>query len=148
MNLETADVIIYSNQTRQSISKEILKVTELILIVAKPGRLRDALCALLKATFWLELISQADDGPAALKIVAEHHPGLVLFDSHLSDEEIRAVLHQIKTEQPQTCCIVLANTVKQQLIAKKAGADEVLPQGFPITNLLGAINKLMSWQEI
>jgi DNA-binding response OmpR family regulator len=93
------------------------------------------------------MIGQADDGPAALKLVAEHNPSLVLLDSHLPDDEIRAVVEQIKTEHSQTCCIVLADTIEQQHIARNAGADEVLPKGFPITSLLGTIHKLISWQE-
>ena len=120
----------------------------LILVVAQPGRLRDALCALLKATFWPEIISPVDDGPAALKIVVEHDPTLVLLDSHWPDEEVRAMVGQIKTERPQTRCLVLANTVEQQQVAKSAGADEVFPKGFPIKSLLEVINKLMSWQEL
>lgn len=123
-------------------------MVELILVVAKPGRLREALCALLKATFWPELISQVDDGPAALKLGVKHDPNLVLFDSHWPDDEIRAMVGQIKTEWPQTRCLVLANTAEQLQVAKNAGADEALPKGFPITNLLEVVNKLMAWQDV
>lgn len=112
--------------------------------MAKPGRLRDALYALLKATSQQELIGQADDGPAALKMVVEHDPTLVLLDPHWPDDEVKATLGQIKAQQPQTRCLVLANTVEQQHVAKSAGADAVVLKGFPTTNLLGAINKLMS----
>src|SRR5688572_29044335 len=126
----------------------MIKVVELILVVAKPDRLREALCALLKATFWPEVINPVDDGPAALKIVVEHDPTLVLLDSHWSDDEVRAMVGQIKTEWPQTRCLVLTNTVEQQQVAKSAGADEVLPKGFPTMGLLGVINKLISWQEL
>jgi DNA-binding NarL/FixJ family response regulator len=126
----------------------MIKVVKLILVVAKPGRLREALCALLKATFWPEMISQVDDGPAALEIVVEHRPTLVLLDSHWPDDEVKAIVGQIKTERPQTRCLVLADTVEQQQVAKSAGADEALPKGFSTTSLLGIINKLMAWQDV
>jgi DNA-binding NarL/FixJ family response regulator len=126
----------------------LIKVVELILVVAKPGRLREALCALLKATFWPELISPVDDGPAALKSVVEHNPTLVLLDSHWPDDEVRVMVGQIKTERPETRCLVLADTVEQLQVAKSAGADEALPKGFPTMSLLSVVNKLMSWEEL
>lgn len=116
----------------------------MILIVAKPGRLRDALYALLKAASLRDIVGQVDDGPVALKVVAEYDPSLVLLDSLLSDDEVKTMVGQIKACQPQTRCLVLANTVEQQQIAKRAGADEVVLKGFPTTNLLGVIDKLMS----
>jgi DNA-binding NarL/FixJ family response regulator len=123
-------------------------VAELILIVAKPGRLREALCTLLKATSQLELIDQVDDGPAALKRVIQSDPELVLLDSYWPDNEVRAMVRQIKAERPQTRCLVLANTVEQQQVAKSAGADEVLLKGSSTTNLLEAIDKLVSRQQM
>lgn len=115
-----------------------------ILIVAKPGRLRDALYALLKAASLRDIVGQVDDGPVALKVVAEYDPSLVLLDSLLSDDEVKTMVGQIKACQPQTRCLVLANTVEQQQVAKRAGADEVVLKGFPTINLLGVIDKLMS----
>lgn len=116
----------------------------MILIVAKPGRLRDALYALLKAASLRDIVGQVDDGPVALKVVAEYDPSLVLLDSLLSDDEVKTMVGQIKACQPQTRCLVLANTVEQQQVAKRAGADEVVLKGFPTINLLGVIDKLMS----
>jgi two-component system, NarL family, nitrate/nitrite response regulator NarL len=123
-------------------------MSELILIVARPGRLRDALCALLTTIPQLEIAGQVEDSSAALKIVAEWQPTLVLIDSNLPDNEVRAMLGQIKTEWPQTHCIVLADSVQQQQDAKSAGADEGLLKGFPTANLFVAIEKLRSRQEV
>lgn len=125
----------------------MIKGVELILVVAKPGRLREALCALLKSSFWPEPISQVDDGPTALKILVEHTPTLILLDSHWSDDEVKAVVGQIKTDRPQTRCLVLANTTEQLQVARNAGADVVLPQGFSTTNLLSIINRLLALQD-
>lgn len=135
--------MICSAQAKKSVY-DMIKVIELILIVAKPGRLREALCTLLKATSRLELIDQVDDGPTVLKEVIQSNPGLVLLDSHRPDNEVRAMVGQIKAERPQTRRLVLANTVEQQQVARSAGADEVLLKGSSTTNLLETIDKLMS----
>jgi DNA-binding NarL/FixJ family response regulator len=117
---------------------------ELTLIVARPGRLRDALSALLTTIPRLKIVGQADDGPSALKMVAERHPTLVLLDSTLPDDEVKVMLGQIKAERPQTRCIVLVGNSRQQQVAKHAGADEVLLKGYLTANLLTSIEELLS----
>lgn len=116
----------------------------MILIIAKPGRLRDALCTLLKSISQQEVISQADDGLTGLKMIVEHNPTLVLLDASLPDNEVRVMVEQIKAQQPQTRCLVLANTLAQQEMAKQAGADGVVLKGFPGTNLFKLIDQLMA----
>lgn len=113
------------------------------LIVARPGRLRDALGALLTTIPGLRIVGQADDGPSALKMVAEHHPTLVLLDSTLPDDEVKTVVRQIKAHWPQLRCIVLAGNPEQQQIVRSAGADEVLLKEYPAANLLASLEKLL-----
>jgi DNA-binding NarL/FixJ family response regulator len=116
--------------------------------VAKPGRLRDALYTLLKATSQPEIITQVDEGPAVLKMILEYNPGLVVFDSYLPDKEVSAMLGRIKAIQSQIRCIVLVNTIEQQQAAKSAGADAVLLKGFSTKNLLDTVEKFMAEQRI
>lgn len=118
------------------------------LIVARPGRLRDALSALLTTIPRLEIVGQADDSSSALKMVAEHHPTLVLLDSTLLDDEVKAMVKQIKTRWPQIRCIVLAGNPEQQQIVRSAGADDVLLKAYPAANLLASLEKLLFWSEI
>jgi DNA-binding NarL/FixJ family response regulator len=118
---------------------------EATLIVARPGRLRDALSALLTTIPQLEIVGQADDGFAALKMVAERRPTLILLDSTLPDYEVKATLNQLKAYWPQIRCLVLADTPRQQQVAKSAGADGVLLKGYPAATLLTNIEKLLSF---
>jgi DNA-binding NarL/FixJ family response regulator len=117
---------------------------ESILIVARPGRLRDALRALLATLPQLEIVGQADNGFSALKLVAERRPSLILLDTTLLDDEVKALVSQVKANWPQTRCLVLADNSRQQQVAKSAGADEVLLKGYPAANLLTNIEKLLS----
>jgi DNA-binding NarL/FixJ family response regulator len=121
---------------------------ESTLIVARPGRLRDALSALLTTIPGLRIVGQADDGPSVLRMVAERHPTLVLLDSTLPDDEVKAVVRQIKAHWPQIRCIVLAGNPEQQQIVRNAGADEVLLKGYPAATLLASLEKLLFWPEI
>ncbi len=118
-----------------------------VLIVARPGRMRDSLRALLRAIPQLEIVGQADNGSSALGMVTNYHPSLVLLDSDLPDDEAWTVLKKTKSEWPQTRCIVLANSVHQQWLAKTAGADSVLLTGFPATKFFAAIEALLPQYE-
>ena len=120
---------------------------ERILIVARPGRLRDALRALMATIPQLEIVDQVEDSAVALKMVTERQPTLILMDSSLPDNEVKAMLEQIKAERSQSYCIVLANSEQQEQDAISAGADEVLRKGFPTANLFAVIEKVMSRQE-
>ncbi len=121
---------------------------ESTLIVARPGRLRDALNALLTTIPRLEIVGQADDDSSALKMVTQRRPTLILLDSTLPGEEVEVVLAQIKANWPQTRCIVLADNSQQQQVAKIAGADEVVVKGYPTEHLLASIEKLLSQSEL
>jgi DNA-binding NarL/FixJ family response regulator len=125
----------------------MIKMRERILIVARPGRLRDALRALMATIPQLEIVDQVEDRAVALKMVTEQHPTLILMDSSLPDNEVKVMLEQIKAERSQIYCIVLANTEQQEQLAISAGADEVLLKGFPTANLFAVIEKVMSRQE-
>ncbi len=117
------------------------------LIVARPGRLRDGLRALLRATPGLELVGQADNRASALGLLRACHPALVLLDSNLPVDEVEAILRQTKTQYPHARCIVLANDGQQQGAARGAGADSVLLAGFPVTRFFAVVAELLSEEE-
>jgi DNA-binding NarL/FixJ family response regulator len=117
------------------------------LIVASPGRIRDGLKTMLRAIPRIESVLQANDGPAALKIITEHHPVLVLLDSHLANNDIQSVSRQIKANSPQTRCVMLVDNARQQWMAKVADADRVLTIGCPAGEFFAAIEGLLPWGE-
>jgi DNA-binding NarL/FixJ family response regulator len=119
-----------------------------VLIVANPGRIRDGLKAMLRAIPRIEIVLQANDGPAALKIIAECQPALVLLDSKLANNDIQSVSRQIKAKSPQTRCIVLIDNARQQWMAKVADADSALTIGCPAGEFFTAIEGLLPWPEV
>jgi DNA-binding NarL/FixJ family response regulator len=124
-----------------------MKSHVLVLIVARPGPLRDGLRALLTTVPQIELVGQVDNAPSALKMVAERRPAVVLLNPDLPGDEVWTVLKGIKAEGSQTRCIVLADNIQQQQVAKAAGADYALLKGFAATRLLRTIESLLSSAE-
>ena len=114
------------------------------LIVANPGRIRDSLKTMLRAVPHIQTIYQANDAPTASKIISQYRPALVLLDSKLANNDIQSVSRQIKTESPQTRCIVLVDNVQQQWMAKVTDADTVLAIGCPATKFLTTIEGLLA----
>ncbi len=115
------------------------------LLVARPGRVRDGLQALLTATPQIAMIDQADDGSSVLRFVGEHHPSLVLLDTDLPNDSVWAMLRTIKTVWPQTLCLVLTDNSRSERTAKVAGADGVLLKGFLTGELFAEIERLLSY---
>lgn len=141
MYLPLGGDIIYKNITIGSVG--MTQGEESILIVARPERLREALRVLLTPMPRLDTINSVDNVPSALKTVVEQAPRLVLLDANLSDSEIKAALRQIKIEQPDTYCIVLAHSGRQEQMARLAGADEVVLKGLPAAGLLSTVSKVL-----
>jgi DNA-binding NarL/FixJ family response regulator len=114
-----------------------------VLIVAAPSRLRDGLRAMVRAVPQIEYTVQADDGPSALRMLAEHPLALVLLDADLPGDEAWIVLTQIKARWPQTRCVVLVSNDQQRQVADMHGADAVLVKGFKGTTLMRTVAKLL-----
>ena len=121
-----------------------MKGNAMVLIVAKPGPLRDSLRTFLLTLPQVEMVNVVEDVPSALGIIAAHSPGLVLIDTDLSYDEVLTALRRIKAEGSQIRCLVLADDRQQQEEAEVAGADIVLFKGFPAAKLFGVIEKLVS----
>ena len=113
------------------------------LIVAGPGALQNGLLALMTAMPNMEVVGEADDASAALEMVAQHRPNLVLLDTNLPGNEPSALLRQIKYNWPATRCIALADDVQHQQESKAAGADIALVKGFAPTQLIAAVDRLL-----
>jgi DNA-binding NarL/FixJ family response regulator len=118
------------------------------LIVAKPSQFREGLQAMLTSIPQIKQVSQVDDAPSALRMVAQHYPALVLLDFDLSSSDVLAVtLKQIKATWPQSQCIALVHNEQEYQMAKAAGADVVLMKGVPATKLLTIVKDLLSRPE-
>jgi DNA-binding NarL/FixJ family response regulator len=114
-----------------------------VVVVAKPGRVRDGLGVLLKTIPHLTLTGYADDGTAGLQMVTTLRPEVVLLDVNLPDSQVWTLLPQIKRVCPETHCIVLVDLMKQQQQAELSGADAVLLKGFATSEIFVTIKNLL-----
>ena len=119
----------------------------LVLIAAKPNRLRDSLQFLLKTMPEINIIGLADDSALALRMISERHPALVLLDTNLPGDEMTTMLKQIKASGYQSRCLVLSDTFEQQQSVESAGADMALVRGFSVAELFEVMEKLLPEQE-
>jgi DNA-binding NarL/FixJ family response regulator len=113
-------------------------------ILARPGRIRDSLVALLRAIPQIGPIQQVNQDLTELESIPDYDQALVLLDASLINQEVWSTMKQVKEEALRTRCkyIVLADTVFQQRMARAAGADEVLLTGFPAAQLFATIDDL------
>ena len=116
----------------------------LALIIAAPSPLQDGLLALMTTSNQISAVFVAEEASLALRMVKDHHPNLVLLDSHLPEAQM--VLEQIKNQWPQTACIVLVGSVEQERAFKEA--DAVLVEGFSPSRLMATIEELLAQPEI
>lgn len=113
-----------------------------MLIIAKPGELRESLYALLSTVPQIGRLHRADSGPAALGH-AEIPPRLLLLDFNLPCPGLPATLRQLRTRWPQACTLVLVDNLHEQQLAVAAGADRVLPKGVRPARFLAEIETLL-----
>lgn len=100
-----------------------------VLIIAPPGRLRDSLRVLLRASHHGARVTQADNLPAGLRMIVELFPTLVLLDADVSGNGATQAVQQIKAHRLTLPCIVLAHTTEQEYQARAAGAAGVFQAG-------------------
>ncbi len=120
------------------------KQTKLALIVAKPGHLWDGVQSLLRTLPEIEIIAEIKCPSVLLKIGSEMQPDLILLDASLFGENILKAITKINEEWSYTHCVVLVEDSPNHQALYEAGADLVVPQGFPATKLVAAIEELLS----
>lgn len=98
------------------------------ILVSRPGIMRQSLQTSLAMYAWIEVVAACGDGLTALSQVAHHQPRLVIIDSNLLDEEVKALLAAVKAVQPTTRCLVLAQSTHREQAILAAGADAVIPR--------------------
>jgi DNA-binding NarL/FixJ family response regulator len=112
------------------------------LIIAPPGRLRDSLRVLLRASGRIAHVEEADDAGFGLQSIVARPPGLVLLDAG-PEEDTWGGLRQLKTQWPQLPCLVLVHNLDQEPSARAAGADAVLQPGFSTETFFSAVRRIL-----
>lgn len=118
------------------------KIT-LALVITKPGHLRNGLLSLLRTIPQIKIIAESHDPSVLLKMRDEIHPDLILLDASAFDEVEWTAILKLKAEWPETTILVLTENEKQNQSAKEAGADLMLPKGFPAAELVDLIENLL-----
>jgi DNA-binding NarL/FixJ family response regulator len=121
-----------------------LKDPPLVLVVARPGRIRNSLQALLQIMPRLRVTDLVSDNTSAMQMLTQHCPALVILDVNLPDNEAWVLLAQIQRTRPQTRCLLFVNSIEQRRAAKIAGADGALLKGFGTRELFTTLEELLS----
>lgn len=114
-----------------------------VLVVARPGPLRDSLMALLRSIPGIAAVQQADDAIAGLRFAETARPALVLIDGGLPGGEAWTVLRQVQVRWPCTQSVVLTDTIQLRRRAEAAGANRALLKGFPAAKLSSMLEQLL-----
>ena len=122
------------------------KQAKLALIVATPGHLWDGVQSLLRTLPEIEIIAEIKSPSVLLRMGNEIKPDLILLDANLYGENIMKAITKINEEWSYAPCVVLVEDSQHHQALYDAGADLVIPQGFPATKLVAAIEELLSTQ--
>lgn len=110
-----------------------------ILVVDDDPAIRDLLMDFLTARGYR--VRTAQDGPAALALVAQHAPELILLDIYLPGMNGVAVLRELRARQYTGGVIVLSGSKEEKLLEAmlKMDAVELMPKPFELERLALAI---------
>ena len=114
-----------------------------MLLIGKPGHLRDALQSLVGVAPGLGRLVTADTGLLALTAMRDVRPTLVLVASDLPEGEVVELLRQIKEEWPETGCLVLTDSAQGRRQSLAAGTDYVLSAGLSAGQLFSTIQHML-----
>jgi len=112
------------------------------IVVSRPGIMQQSLRASLAACPSIAVVATFGDGLTTLNQLARLHPGLLVIDSNLLEEEVDALLAAVKARQPDIRCLVLVqtNVRHDQLMAN--GADTVILRNGSAQDLHQALFRL------
>jgi DNA-binding NarL/FixJ family response regulator len=99
-----------------------------VLLVDDHEMMRDSLRSVLNQYPNLEIVGEAGDGEAAIRMVTSLQPSLVIMDINLPKIDGIAATRYIKTHHPEIAVIGLSLIVQSysEYAMKKAGAFEVV----------------------
>lgn len=120
---------------------------KLTLIVGRPGPLREGLRAALSTMPHLVVVGEADSAASALEMALHCAPILVVLSADAPGRDTLDAWRQLKARWPEARCIILADTVQQQEMARTAGVDTVLLKGFAAPKLFAAVETLFGEAE-
>jgi DNA-binding NarL/FixJ family response regulator len=105
----------------------------------------EGLSMMLDAGEGLEVVGVANDGAEAVRLVAEHHPTVLLLDAHMPESEVTQVVREAKAAAPRTRIVVLSADTRRETIAAvlEAGAEGFLAKDASSRQVATALRHLI-----
>lgn len=109
------------------------------ILIARPGILRNSLLAFLRAMPQVEIAALAEHPDPAFAILREHQPEVTIVDVDIAEDQVCALVRQVRAEQPPIKFIALVASLRQQALMLRVGAHYALLKGFLDDDLRQAI---------
>jgi len=119
-----------------------------VTLVSRPGIMQQSLRSALAACQGIAVVASCGDGLTALRQVTKLGPGLLVIDSNLLDEEVEALIAEVKAEQPTIGCLVIVRSSHQQAQMLASGADVVVLRDISPQQLQAELARLARRREI
>lgn len=119
-----------------------------LVVIAPPGRQRDGLRVLLQADHKIALAGEADDLVSGAQMIAQRAPELVVLQGDNDGELFWVQVRQLKTQFSNVHLAVVVPNHRQEELARAAGADAALMEGFSSEMMFAAIAQMMHTAEM
>lgn len=114
----------------------------IVLLVVKPGPLRDGLDALLYAIPEVQLVAHANDTDAALVFCQQHPTELMILEVRPGDRGPLAKVPDVKELCPQGQVVALIHDEEDREPTEASGVDLVLTSGLRAAKLREVITEI------
>ena len=116
----------------------------LVLIVAEENTLQDGLLALLTTMPEISTVLIAENYSSGIRMIKNHHPGLLVLDMAIQEKGAVKILEQIKFQRLEIKTIVLTDNNEDIKSAIKPGTERYLLKGFTVSKLVSLIEELLN----
>jgi DNA-binding NarL/FixJ family response regulator len=112
-----------------------------ILVVDDHTVMRQGLCTMLKQEGEMEVVGQAEDGRAAVRLAREIQPDVVVMDVSMPDMNGIEAARRIKADNPEVKVVALSVHTNKRLVVEmlQAGASAYLLKSSDFEELVMAI---------
>jgi DNA-binding NarL/FixJ family response regulator len=113
----------------------------LLVIIDEPGRERDALRTMLASVQNIRIVEMLDSCSDLSQWMNNRYPDVVIIRERSVNEECKGLLMSLKTANPQTRFLVIAEKSEQVQALLAEGIDYVFLRGFTSTELFTLLDQ-------